>query len=153
LQKSLEVKAQSEKEKEKEMSALHKSVSESHKPNMRDKKKGGEKKKGEGENLIMMATKSELRDVRNNPNQVFVIIVYKDTLLLANDLTSVPSAIATFCRNTMMFFRRKHQLGFLLCGALSIKLISFLELHFLTDQHTASILKKPKKYKGKCNHF
>jgi hypothetical protein len=94
LQKSLEVKVQSEKEKEKEMSALHKSVSESHKPNMREKKKGGEKKKGEGENLIMIATKSELRDVRNNPNQVFVIIVYKDTLLLANDLTSVPSAIA-----------------------------------------------------------
>jgi hypothetical protein len=69
------------------MSALHKSVSESHKPNMRGERKG------EGENLIMIATKSEMRDVRNNPNQVFIIIVYKDTLLSTNDLTSVPSVI------------------------------------------------------------
>jgi hypothetical protein len=39
------------------MSALHKSVSESHKQNMR------EKKKGEGDNLVMITTKSEMRDV------------------------------------------------------------------------------------------
>jgi hypothetical protein len=53
-----------------------------------------ERKKGEGENLIMIATKFEMRDVRNNPNQVFVIIVHKDTMLSTNDLTSVPSAVA-----------------------------------------------------------
>jgi hypothetical protein len=77
-----------EKEK-KETSALHKSVSESHKPtNMR------EKKKGEGENLIMIATKSEMRDVRHNPTQVLIVLVYKDTLLLANNLISIPSVIA-----------------------------------------------------------
>jgi hypothetical protein len=89
LQKSLEVKVQSEEEKEKnKTSALHKSASESHKQNMR------EKKKGEGDNLVMIATKSEMRDVRNNPNQIFVVLVYKDTLLLANDLTSIPSVVA-----------------------------------------------------------
>jgi thiamine monophosphate kinase len=87
MQKSSEVKVQSEKEKEKEMSALHKSVSESHKTNTR------EKKKGEEENLITTATKSEMRDVRNNTNQVFIIIVYKDTLFPTNDLTSVPSVV------------------------------------------------------------
>jgi hypothetical protein len=42
----------------------------------------------------MIATKSEMRDMRNNPNQVFVIIVYKDTLLSTNDLTLVPSTVA-----------------------------------------------------------
>jgi hypothetical protein len=41
----------------KNVSALHKSVSESHKPNERDKNKREDK------NLIMLATKSEMRDV------------------------------------------------------------------------------------------
>jgi hypothetical protein len=90
LQKSSKVKVQSEEEKEKKkkkMSALHKSVSESHKQNMR------ERKKGRGDNLVMIATKSEMRDVRNNPNQNFVVLVYKDTLLSANDLTYIPSVV------------------------------------------------------------
>jgi hypothetical protein len=42
----------------------------------------------------MIATKSEMRDVKNNPNQIFSVHMYKDTLLSANDLTSIPSAIA-----------------------------------------------------------
>jgi hypothetical protein len=42
----------------------------------------------------MVATKFEIRDVRNNPNQNFVVLVYKDTLLPANDLTSIPSVVA-----------------------------------------------------------
>ena len=70
------------------MSALHKSVSESHKPNERDKKKSEEN------NLIMLATKSEMRDVRNNPNQTLIVLLYKDTLLSANNITSLPSVIS-----------------------------------------------------------
>jgi hypothetical protein len=89
LQKSSNVRNESGKEGEKKnSSALHKSVSESHKLNMR------ENKKREGENLVMMATKSEMRDVRKNPDQVLIILVCKDTLLSANDLTSVPSVVA-----------------------------------------------------------
>ena len=53
LQKSSEVRNESAKEGEKNnLSALHKSVSESHKPNMRDDRKR------EGENFVMIATKS-----------------------------------------------------------------------------------------------
>ena len=89
LQKSSEVQIESEKEREKNnMSALHKSVSESHKPNVRDKKKR------EGNNLIMLATKSEMRDVRNIPNQTLIVLLYKDTLLSANNITSLPSVIS-----------------------------------------------------------
>ena len=63
LQKSSDVRNESEKEGEKKnSSALHKSVSESHKPNMIDNKKR------EGENLVMIATKSEMRYVRKNPD-------------------------------------------------------------------------------------
>ena len=88
LQKSSDVRNESEKGEKKNSSAFHKSVSESHKPNMRDNKKR------EGENLVMLATKSEMRDVRKNPDQVLIILVCKDTLLSANDLTSVPSVVA-----------------------------------------------------------
>ncbi|XP_022682409.1 uncharacterized protein LOC111257333 [Setaria italica] len=89
LQKNSNVRNESGKEGEKKnSSALHKLVSESHKLNMR------ENKKQEGENLVMMTTKSEMRDVRKNPDQVLIILVCKDTLLSANDLTSVPSVVA-----------------------------------------------------------
>jgi hypothetical protein len=52
------------------------------------------KNKRVGENLVMAATKSEMRDVRNNPTQVLIVLVCKDTLLPSNNLTSIPSVIA-----------------------------------------------------------
>jgi hypothetical protein len=55
LQKSSDMRNESEKGEKKNSSAFHKSVSESHKPNLRDNKKR------EGENLVMIATKSEIR--------------------------------------------------------------------------------------------
>ena len=80
---------ESAKEGEKNnLSAFHKSESESHKPNMR------EKNKREGENLVMITTKSEMREVRRNPEHVLIILVCKDTLISANDLTSIPSIVA-----------------------------------------------------------
>jgi hypothetical protein len=56
-------------------------------PNLSDKNKRA------GENLVMIATKSEMRDVRNNPTQVLIVLVYKDILLPGNNLTSLPSVI------------------------------------------------------------
>jgi hypothetical protein len=38
-------------------------------------------KKREGENLVMLATKSKMRDVRKNPDQVLIILVCNNTLL------------------------------------------------------------------------
>jgi hypothetical protein len=112
-----------------------------------------EKKKGEGDNLVIIATKSEMTDVRNNPNQIFVVLVYKDTLLSANDLTYIPSVVAHVLQEYNDVFLRKHQLDYLHCKKLSIKLISCMELHFLTIPHTEPTLKKPKKFKGKYKHF
>ena len=94
LQKISEVKIGSEKEGEKNNSRdIHKSVSECHKLNLSDKKKR------EGENLVMLATKSELRGVRQNPNQVIIVLMYKDALFSANDLTCLPSAISHVLQN------------------------------------------------------
>ena len=47
--------------------------------------------KGEGEHLVMLATKSELREVRKTPNQVLFVLVCKDILISPNDITSLPS--------------------------------------------------------------
>jgi len=51
LQKNFEVRNKSAKGEKNNLSAFHKSKSESHKPNMR------EKNKKEGKNLVMIATK------------------------------------------------------------------------------------------------
>ena len=58
------------------MRDTHKLASECHKPNMRGKNKR------EGENLVMLATKSEMRDVRQNPDQVVIVLLYKDDVIL-----------------------------------------------------------------------
>src|SRR5688500_20233977 len=42
----------------------------------------------------MLATKSELREVRNNPYQVLFVLVNKDVLISPNDITSLPSILA-----------------------------------------------------------
>jgi hypothetical protein len=42
----------------------------------------------------MLATKSELREVRNNPYQMLFVLVNKDVLISPNDITSLPSVVA-----------------------------------------------------------
>jgi len=89
LQKKSEIVPVSRVEGEqKKLSVIHNSMSECHKPTLR------EKKKGEGEHLVMLATKSEIREVRNNPKQVLFVLVYKDILISANDMTSLPSVVS-----------------------------------------------------------
>jgi hypothetical protein len=83
LQKSSKVKVESEKERMKNnLSAISKTVSEIQMPNLSDKNQRARK------NLVMIATKSEMRDVRNNPTQVLIVLVYKDTLLPQLDIYS-----------------------------------------------------------------
>jgi hypothetical protein len=89
LQKKTEISVASRGgEEQNKLSAIHNSVSECYKPNSRDKKKE------EGEHLVMLATKSELREVRNNPYLVLIILVSKDVLISPNDVTSLPSVVA-----------------------------------------------------------
>jgi hypothetical protein len=83
LQKSSKVKVESEKERMKNnLSAISKTVSEIQMPNLSDKNQRARK------NLVMIATKSEMRDVINNPTQVLIVLVYKDTLLPQLDIYS-----------------------------------------------------------------
>jgi hypothetical protein len=42
----------------------------------------------------MLAKKSELREVGNNPYQVLFVLWSKDVLISPNDITSLPSVVA-----------------------------------------------------------
>jgi hypothetical protein len=59
----------------------------------------------------MIATKSEMRDVRNNPTRVLIILEYKDTLLPPNNLTSISSVIAHVLQDYNDVFREETQDG------------------------------------------
>ncbi len=85
----LEVVVQSDKKREQKI-VIHKSVSESHKP-----KQNG-KKKSEGEKLVMLATKSEMREMRDDPTMLHFVLLYKDALISTNELTSLPSVVSCF---------------------------------------------------------
>ena len=42
----------------------------------------------------MMATKSEMREMRENPNMTHFVLLYKDAIHTANDMTSLPSVVS-----------------------------------------------------------
>jgi hypothetical protein len=74
--------------KKKDTSAVHKSLSESHNPNMSGKREN------ERKSMVVVATKSEMREMRENPNITHFVLLYKDAILTANDMTSLPSAVS-----------------------------------------------------------
>jgi hypothetical protein len=74
--------------KKKDISVVHKSVSESHNPNMSGKRKN------ERKSMVIVATKSEMRKMRENPNTTHFVLLYKDTILTANNMTSLLSVVS-----------------------------------------------------------
>jgi hypothetical protein len=59
----------------------------------------------------MLATKSEMRDVRCNPSQVLIVLVYKDMLLSANDITSLPSVVQRLLQGYKVVFPEETPAG------------------------------------------
>ena len=53
------------------------------------------KREHEGRKVVMIATKSEMREMRENPNMTHFVLLYKDAILTANDMTSLPSIVST----------------------------------------------------------
>ena len=148
LQKKSEIVPVSRVEGEqKKLSVIHNSMSECHKPTLR------EKKKGEGEHLVMLATKSEIREVRNNPKQVLFVLVYKDILISANDMTSLPSVVSHLLQDYGDVFLEETLAGLPPIRGIEHQLISFQGLHYLIDHHIEPTQKKQRRYRGKCKNF
>jgi hypothetical protein len=90
------------------------SVSESHQPNSSDKKKS------EGVNsLIILATKSDLREFREDPTDVPLMLMCKGEILVSNDMTPLSIGVSNvFQEFSDMCPEEVHH-----CDVLSIKLI------------------------------
>jgi hypothetical protein len=89
-------------------------VSESHQPN------SSGKNKSEGVNsLIILATKSDLREFREDPTDVPLMLMCKGQILVSNDMTPLSICVSNvFQEFSDMFSKEVHQ-----CDVLSIKLI------------------------------
>ena len=79
--------SESEREK-KNTSAVHKSVSERHKPNMSGKREH------ERKSMVAIATKSEMKKMIENPNITYFVLLYKDAILSTNGMISLPSVVS-----------------------------------------------------------
>jgi len=145
--KSENVSVSGEKGEQKKLSAIHNSVSECHKPNLR------EKNKGEGEHLIMLAIKFKMREVRNNPDQVLFVLVYTDILVSANDITSFPSVVSHLLEDYEDVFPKETPAGLPpICGIEDqIVLIPGAALPNRPPYRTN--LEEQRRYKGKCKNF
>ena len=86
---SMQRKLSESEQGKKNSSAIHNSVSERHKPNMSGKIREHEKNK-----RVMISTKSEMREMRDNPHMMHYILMYKDASLSTNDMTSLPSVVS-----------------------------------------------------------
>ena len=103
------------KREKKNTSVVQKLVSERHKPNMSGKREHERKR------VVMIATKSEMREMRENPNMTHFVLLYKDAILTTNDMTSLPSVVSNVLQDFIDVFRRKYQLAYLHFVELNIK--------------------------------
>jgi hypothetical protein len=147
LQKKTEISTTSRGgEEQKKLSVIHNSVSKCYKPNSRDKKKE------EGEHQVMLATKSELREVRNNPYQVLFVLVNKDVLISPNDITSRPSVVANLLQDFEDVFPQETPARLPPIRGIEHQ-IDLIPRAALPNRPIEPIMKKLRKYKGKCKNF
>ena len=131
---------------EKSEKVTHPKVSESHKPNM---SASSPRKK----NLILFATKSEMREVCENPSNVMhFVLVCKDGEPTTNTSHELPLVFQSLLQELQMFSPMSYLWVYLHYEALSIESTSSPERHFQTKPHTVSIPKKPRRFNGKYNN-
>ena len=124
--------------------ANHQKESERHKPKLSASRMSDKK------NLVLFATKCEMREVCENPSSVLhYVLLCKDKAPKLTTLTTYLWCYLLYCRNSKMFSPMSYLRVYLLYEALSTESISSPERRFQTKLPTASTLKKPKKYKGK----
>lgn len=89
IEANMQKRARESEAQKKNSSVVHNSVSERHKP-----KVSGKTRELEGKGRVMIATKSEMRKMRDNPHMLHLVLLYKDVILATNVLTSLPSVVS-----------------------------------------------------------
>ena len=103
----------------------------------------------EKKNLVLFATKSEIRGVCENPSSVLhYVIVCKDNAPQTNTSHTLPLVLSSLLQEFQDVFPMSYLRDYLHYEALSTASTSSQEHRFRTKLPTASTLKKPKKYKG-----
>ena len=122
----------------------HQKESERHKPKL------SASTMSEKKNLVLFATKSEIRGVCENPSSVLnYVLVCKDNAPQTNTSHTLPLVLSSLLQEFQDVFLDELPPVYLHYEALSTESTSSLEHHFQTKLPTASTLKKPKKFKGK----
>ena len=131
---------------EKSEKVIHHKVSESHKPNL-SASSPREKK------LILFATKSEMREVCENPSSVMhFVLVCKDGDTKTNTIHELPLVFQSLLQEFQDVSLMSYLRVYLHFEALSIESTSSLERHFQTKLHTVSTPKKLRRFNGKYNN-
>ena len=124
--------------------ANHQKESERHKPKLSASTMSDKK------NLVLFATKSEIREVSENPSSVMhYVLLCKDEAPKANASHNLPLVLSSLLQEFQDVFPDELPPVYLHYEASSTASTSSPEHLFRTKLPTASTPKKPKKYKGK----
>ena len=131
---------------EKSEKVIHQKVSESHKPNL-------SASSPREKNLILFATKSEMREVCENPlNVMHFVLVCKDGAPTTNTAHELPLVFQSLLQEFQDVFPDELPPGLPRLRGMSIESTSSPECHFQTKLHTVSTPKKPRRFNGKYNN-
>jgi hypothetical protein len=120
------------------------SVSESHTAPPRDTKKS------EGNPLVLLATKQDMREFREVPTTMPLVLLYKGEVLVSNDMTPLPFGVSSVLQDFATCFRRRYPLVCPLYAALSTRLTSSLGPPCQTVPLTTLTPKKLRRFINKC---
>ena len=131
---------------EKSEKVIHPKVSENHKPNL-------SASSPREKNLILFATKSEMREVCENPSSVMhFFLVCKDGEPKTNTSHELPLVFQSLLQEFQDVSLMSYLRVYLLYEALSIESTSSPERPYQTKLHTASTPKKLRRSNGKYNN-
>jgi hypothetical protein len=101
----------------------------------------------------MLASKSEIRNVRTHPDQVLFVLVYKDVLLSANDITSLPSVVSHLLQDCEDLFSKETPAALPPLRGIEHQIDLIPGLHYQINHPTIPTSKKQRRFKGKCKNF
>ncbi|KAK1616880.1 hypothetical protein QYE76_022397 [Lolium multiflorum] len=118
--------------------ATHQKESERHHPHMSERKS------------VLLATKSEWREVKDNPSTtIHYVLICKGLSSETNDLTNIPSSLLSLLKEFQDVFPDELPHGLPPLRASSTASTSYPALPFQTVPHTAPTPKTPRRFKAK----
>jgi hypothetical protein len=148
IEASVQRKLSESEQGNKNPSAIHNSVSERHKPNMSGKIREHEKNK-----RVIIATKSEMREMRDNPHMMHYELLYKDAIPSTNDMTSLHSVISHVLQAYNDVFPEEIPAGLPPLRGIEHQIDLILGASLPNRPPYRTIHRKPRKFSDKCKNY